>query len=121
MDIGLVAPLTGEFAAPYGLSMERGFNLARDEINGSHCSPIRFNFIVEDDTSTVEGTVGAFHRLVEAAVPAIVSIAISTHGAQAFPVAQENKVVAFSSVSSAASLSGIGDYIFFARRWRWIK
>ena len=47
-------------------------------------------------------------------MPAIVGTAISTQAKQAFPIAQENGVVAFSSVSTAAGLSSIGDYIFRA-------
>ena len=112
MDIGVVAPLTGRYAPIYGLSMERGLLLARDEINSFQLSPFRLNFITEDNRSTVEGSVAAFERLVEAGVPAIVGLAISTHAKEAFPIAQENRVVAFSPLSSAAGLSSIGDYIF---------
>ena len=114
MDIGLVLPITGEYAAPYGQSMGRGFLLARDEINTSPFSPFTINFITEDDMSTAEGMVRAFERLVAADVSAIVGIVISTHAEQAFPIAQENQIVTFSSVSSAAGLSRIGDYIFRA-------
>ena len=112
MDIGLVLPLTGEYAAPYGFSMQRGFELAREQINSSPVSHVRINFITEDDMSTADGMVGAFERLVAAGVPAITGIVISTHAEQAFPVAQENGVVTISSASSAAGLSSIGDYIF---------
>ena len=45
-------------------------------------------------------------------VSAIVGLAISTHLKEAAPVAQQNRVIAFSSVSSAAGLSAIGDFIF---------
>ena len=47
-------------------------------------------------------------------VPAIVGIAISDYLEDAFPIAQENGVVAFSSVSSAPGLSAIGDFVFRA-------
>ena len=114
MDIGLVLPLTGEYAKPYGFSMQRGFELARDQINNSPVSPVRINFITEDDMSTADGMVAAFERLIGAGVPAITGIVISTHAEQAFPIAQENGIVAFSSASSAAGLSSIGDYIFRA-------
>lgn len=114
MDIGVVAPLTGRYAPIYGLSMERGLLLARDEINSFRLSPFRLNFITEDNRSTVEGSVAAFERLVDAGVPAIVGLAISTHAKESFPIAQENQVVAFSPLSSAAGLSSIGDYIFRA-------
>ena len=112
--LGLVLPLTGPAAAPYGFSMQRGFELAREEINNSQLGDVRISFITEDNMTSVDGAVNAFQHLVDQGVPAIVGIAISTLGKQAFPVAQENQVVAFSSVSSAAGLSGIGDYIFRA-------
>ena len=114
MDIGIVVGLTGEYAIPYGLSMQRGFNLVRDEIDNTdpETLPVRLNFIVEDDMSTVDGAVAAVERLVGAGVPAIVGLTLSAHVAQAFPIAQDNQVVAFSPLSSAAGLSSIGDYIF---------
>ena len=114
MDIGIVVGLTGEYAMPYGLSMQRGFNLVRDEIDNTdpETLPVRLNFIVEDDMSTVDGAVAAVERLVGAGVPAIVGITLSAHVAQAFPIAQDNQVVAFSPLSSAAGLSSIGEYIF---------
>ncbi|MDE0040855.1 MAG: ABC transporter substrate-binding protein [Candidatus Poribacteria bacterium] len=114
MSIGMVAPLTGRFASSSGLSMERGFLVARDEINEFELNPVRIEFIIEDNQSTTEGTIAAFERLIDAGVPAIVGLAVSTHAKQAFPIAQENKVVAFSPISSAAGLSSIGDYIFRA-------
>lgn len=116
MDIGIVVGLTGEYAMPYGLSMQRGFNLVRDEINDTDPDilPVRLNFIVEDDMSTVDGAVAAVERLIEAGVPAIVGITLSAHVAKAFPIAEENQVVAFSPLSSAAGLSSIGNYIFRA-------
>ena len=116
MDIGMVVGLTGEYAMPYGLSMQRGFNLVRHEINNTDPDtiPLGLNFIVEDDMSTVDGAVAAVERLVGAGVPAIVGIMLSAHVVKAFPIAQENQVVAFSPLSSAAGLSSIGDYIFRA-------
>ena len=94
--------------------MQRGFHLARNEINFSLENPVWITFITEDDMSTVDGVVNAYQHLVDAGVPAIVGTAISTQAKQAFPIAQENGVVAFSSVSTAAGLSSIGDYIFRA-------
>ena len=35
IEIGVVVPLTGIGAAPYGFSMQRGFQLAQEEINSS--------------------------------------------------------------------------------------
>ena len=111
--IGVDLALTGPYAAPYGLPMQRGFELAREELN--QLGGLQITFIIEDDQSTVEGAVAAFNRLIhEHKVSIITGLAVSTQGAQAFPVAQENGVVCFSSVSAAAGLSAIGDFIFRA-------
>ena len=60
VNVGLVLPLTGSAAGPYGLSMERGYLLARDDINSLIYSGARINFITIDDMSTAEGQVNAF-------------------------------------------------------------
>ena len=90
--------------------MQRGFELAREEINNR--GDVNLTFITADDRSSVDGAKEAVRHLVGQGVSAIVGLAISTHLKEAAPIAQENKVIAFSSVSSAAGLSGIGDFIF---------
>ena len=110
IPIGVVVALTGQHAEPYGFPMQRGFELAREEIN--RLGGVNLTFITVDDQSTVEGAKEAVQHLVNQGVPAIVGLAISTHLKEAAPIAQENRVIAFSSVSSAAGLSGIGNFIF---------
>ena len=110
IPIGVAVALTGPFAEPYGLPMHRGFELAREEIN--MLTDANLTFVSVDTHSTVEGAVAAVQGLVDQGVPAIVGVGISTQLEQAFPIAQENGVVAFSSISSAAGLSALGDYIF---------
>lgn len=110
IPIGVVVALTGHHAEPYGLPMQRGFELAKKEIN-SH-GGIKLKFITADDTSTPAGAKAAVRHLVDQKVSAIVGLAISTHLKEAAPVAQENEVIAFSSVSSAAGLGRIGDFVF---------
>ena len=110
IPIGVVVALTGHHAEPYGLPMQRGFELAREEINNR--GDLNLTFITVDDMSTPDGAKAAVRHLVDQGVPAIVGLAISTHLKEAAPSAQENKVIAFSSVSSAAGLSRIGDFIF---------
>ena len=53
--IGLDLALTGKYAEPYGLPMQRGFELARSELNQLNGPQI--TFITADDMSTVEGAV----------------------------------------------------------------
>ena len=114
IPIGVVVSMTGKDAEPYGLPMQRGFEMARDEINTAQLTDARLTFISKDDQSTEEGAIEAVQQLVDQGVPALVGIAISDYLEDAFPIAQENGVVAFSSVSSAAGLSSIGDFIFRA-------
>ena len=110
-DVGLSLPLTGTTTASTGLSMQRGFNLARDEINELD-SPVRINFILEDDGGTAEGAVAAVERLANTGVTAILGITYSNQAREAFPIAESNGVIAISPVSAAAGLSGLGDYTF---------
>ena len=112
--IGVHVPLTGTWAEPYGLPMQRGFELARQEINAASLLDASLSFITIDDQSTVEGSKQAMQALVSQGVPAIVGIGISTHLIEAVPIAQDNGVIAFSSLSSAAGLSELGDFVFRA-------
>ncbi len=112
IPIGVAVALTGDNAESYGIPMQRGLELAKEEIN--MLSDVNITFVTEDALSTVEGGKAAVQTLVDQGVPAIVGIGISTHLEQAFPIAQEAGVVAFSPISSAAGLSSLGDYIFRA-------
>ena len=110
IPIGVTVAQTGPFAEPYGLPMKRGLELAQEEINALGGPTLTFVYV--DPESTVEGGIAAIEQLVDQGVPAIVGIGISTHLKEAFPIAQEAGVVAFSPISSAAGLSSLGDYIF---------
>ena len=110
IPIGVVVALTGHHAQPYGLPMQRGFEMAREEIN--KLGDMNLTFITVDDTSTPDGAKAAVRHLVAQGVPAIVGLAISTHLKGVAPIAQKNKVIAFSSVSSAVGVSAIGGFIF---------
>ncbi len=114
IPIGVVVALTGRFANEIGIPMHTGFELAREEINNSGMlGDAKITFITEDDQS--ESAVEAFNKLIhQDGVSAITGLAISDQAIHAFPIAQENGVVAFSSVSSASGLSTIGDFIFRA-------
>ena len=110
ITIGVVVALTGHHAKPYGLPMQRGFEMAREEIN--NLGDMNLTFITVDDMSTPDGAKAAVRHLVDQGVPAIVGLAISTHLKGVAPIAQKNKVIAFSSVSSAVGVSAIGGFIF---------
>ena len=114
IPIGVVVALTGRFADEVGIPMLHGFELARTEINHSGMlGGATITFITEDDQS--ESAIEAFNKLIhQDGVSVITGLAISAQAIHAFPIAQQNGVVAFSSVSSASGLSTIGDFIFRA-------
>ena len=114
IPIGVVLPLTGPLAAPYGLPMQRGFELAREEINHSGTlGSAKITFITEDDRGIVKDAVEAYNKLIhQGGVFVILGPANSSQVREAFPIAQQNRVVAISSLSSASGLSAIGDFNF---------
>lgn len=115
IPIGLVLPWEEE-QRPFTQPIMNGFELAREEINGSPLlGGASIAFILESSRGTEEGAVEAFSKLIhEDLVSAILGPVLSTEAISAFPLAQENQVVAFSSTSVAPGLSAIGDFIFRA-------
>lgn len=115
IPIGVVLPITGRLSSSFGEPIGTGFELALEEINASQASGGSIKLIIEDDQSTVEGAVEAYNKLIQQdGVPVIFGPATSSQSAAAFPIAQENGVVAFSPTSAARGLSAIGDFVFRA-------
>ncbi len=110
ITIGVALGLTGVNAEPYGIPMQQGLELAQEELNMLGGPSINFSTV--DALSTVEGAKAAVQQLVDEGVPAIVGIGISTHLKEAFPIANDAGVIAFSPISSATGLSSLGEYIF---------
>ena len=112
ISIGLLYPMTGRLAVT-GAQMKEGFDLALKEINGAQQGNALIKFVTVDDKSTVDGAVEGYNRLIrETGVPAIIGPTTSSQCEAAFPIAQENRIVAFSPTSAATGLSAIGDFIF---------
>ena len=112
IPVGLVYPATGRLAS-VGMEMRNGFELALEEINNSQHDNTKLKFITEDDQSTVEGAVEAFNKLIhQDSVSVILGPATSSATETAFPIAQQNRVIAISSTAAARGLSAIGDSVF---------
>ncbi|MDE0014304.1 MAG: ABC transporter substrate-binding protein [Candidatus Poribacteria bacterium] len=112
ISIGVVLPLTGHVAAT-GQLMKQGFALAIDEINKADVSKARLQFIFEDGMGTPEGAVKAFNKLIHTErVAAILGPSTSSATQAAFPIAQENEIVALSPTAGASGLTEIGDFVF---------
>ena len=109
--IGVSLPLDDENGPLYGLPMKRGFELAQAELN--HYGGPQITFIIEDDRSTIEGAKAAFNKLIhQDGVSIITGITFSTQLEALAPIIEENEVVCYSSLSSAAGLSALSDFIF---------
>ena len=113
ISIGVVYPSpVGKFEA-VRTRLEHGLELALEEINNAQLGDARIRLIAEEDGNDVDGAVEAFNKLIhEDGVPAIIGPLTSSQSEAVFPIAQENRVVAFSSTSFATGLSAIGDFIF---------
>lgn len=112
ITIGVVLPLTGHLA-PAGKLMKEGYDLALNEINAAQIGNTQFNFIYEDSTTTPEGAVEEFNKLIhQDGVSVIIGPATSTATKAAFPIARDNQIVAISSTAGARGLGAISDYVF---------
>lgn len=115
--IGVVMPQSGAFVDgpddPDIIRYLNGFYLARDEINNAQLAPPNIRFILEDNKSTPEGAIAAYKKLIhEDGVVALLGPATSTLTEIAFPVAEENQVVAIAPTSASEGLSALGDFVF---------
>ena len=109
--IGVSLPLDDVNGPLYGLPMKRGFELAQAELN--HYGGPQITFIIEDDQSTIEGAKAAFNKLIhQDGVSIITGITFSSQLRELAPIVEANGVVCFSSLSSAAGLSALSDFIF---------
>ena len=113
ISIGVVLPLTGRLTDSFGISVSQGYELALSEINAARPNGAELRLIIEDDQSTIEGAVAAFNKLIhQEGVSVILGPSTSGQTEEAFPIAQENQVVAISPTSAARGLSAIGDFVF---------
>ena len=115
--IGLVMPQSGAYVDgpddPDIIRYLNGFYLARDEINSAQLAPPQIRFILEDNQSTPEGAIAAYNKLIhEDGVVALLGPATSTLTEIAFPVAEENRIVAIAPSSASQGLSALGDFVF---------
>ena len=115
IPIGVVIPITGRLSSTFGVPISNAFELALEEVDNSQLEGRSLKFIIEDDQSTVEGAVAAYNKLIQQdGVSVILGPATSSAAEAAFPIAQENGIVAFSPTSAARGLSAIGDFVFRA-------
>lgn len=111
--IGAALPLTGP-TSYYGEDSKRGIDMALDEINSAGGVRGRqLRVIYEDTQGNGKQAINAVRKLISADnVPVIIGCGTSTETMAVAPVVEEGKRVLISPVSSAASISRAGDYVF---------
>ncbi len=113
IKIGAILPLTGD-AALYGDSLKKGVDLALTQINskgGIKGRPVTVTY--EDSKAVPAAGVAAFQKLVDVnRVIAVIGDAVSSVTLAFAPIAEKNRVVVLSPLSSAPALTNAGDFIF---------
>lgn len=103
--IGVIGPFTGD-GATYGEAMKRGFELAfeKDE---------NIRLIYEDSKLSAKDGVTAIQKLISAdKVKIVLGAAASSVTIAMAPIADKNKVILFSSISTSDDLKTAGKYFF---------
>jgi len=113
IKIGAILPLTGD-AAFYGQSIRRGIDLAVEQIrNKGGMQGSSIMVVYEDSKAVPADGVAAFQKLIDVdRVVAIIGDAVSSVTLAFAPIAERNKVVVLSPLSSAPALTNAGDFIF---------
>ena len=111
--LGMVGPLSGE-GATYGEAMKRGIDLAIEEINlAGGIEGNKLEVIYEDSKLTAKDGINAFNKLSQMAkVPVVFGAAASSVSLAIAPLANRDKIVLISSISTADSLRDAGEYFF---------
>jgi branched-chain amino acid transport system substrate-binding protein len=114
IKIGGTLPLTGEVAS-YGISAKNGLQLKIDEINtsgGINGKKIEVDF--QDDKNSIKDAVNIFNDFATIKKYSLVfGSAGSSVSLSLVPIANREKVILFSPVSSASKLSTEGGQFFF--------
>lgn len=112
VKIGAVFSLT-EAAAFAGGYQQEGLELAIEELNAS--GDIKYELIIEDDTTSVEDSAADFEKLIDRdEVSVIIGPTLSNMAFTTFPDAQSAGVPALGVSTTAEGIPEIGDYIFRA-------
>jgi len=114
ISIGACLPLTGEVAS-YGIKAQRGIEIAIEEVNSSggiHGKKVKVIF--EDDKNDPKTGVSIITKFSTIdKLPAVIGSAGSTVTLAMTPIANQNRIVLISPISSSVELSQKGGPYFF--------
>ena len=112
VKLGFVTAYTGPGAA-YGQAMKDGVDLAVEEINKDPNTKVKIDLKTYDTKLNQSEAINAFKKCLEQdKVLAIEGPMTSGEMFAAGPIAQQSKVVAFGTGTTATGITDLGDYIF---------
>ncbi len=111
--VGAILPLTGDLAV-YGRNIQRGMELAVDEINAQGgINGKMLKVVYEDDGGRSVSTISAMNKLIDLdRVPAVIGAVTSSNSLAIAPIAVERGVVMISPTSTSPKLAGFKEYVF---------
>lgn len=120
INVGWIGPLTGD-AAPYGVAIKRGTDLAVQEINASGKLEKPLRIIYEDDQAKPTSGIAAFEKLTKVNhVPIVIQAAASSVMLAVMPKAEAAKVVYISPSCSSDKIREEkihNNYKYIFRTW----
>jgi branched-chain amino acid transport system substrate-binding protein len=113
IGIGVAAPLTGEVAS-YGEKVKRASVLAEEEMNAAGgINGKKLRLILEDSRCDPATGVSVMKKLVDIdKVPVVLGETCSSVTLAMAPIAEKNKVVLLTPISSNYKITDAGDYVF---------
>jgi len=113
IKIGVILPLTGS-AAHYGQSIRKGIDFAASAINNDGgVDGMTIQLFYEDSKANPSDGVSAYRKLRSTdGIHALIGDAVSSVTLAFAPIAEKDKVIVMSPLSSAPALTDAGDFIF---------
>lgn len=111
LKVGAVLPLTGDIAS-YGIRVKQGAEIAAQELQAKDLPPIAIEF--QDDQNVAKNAVSIMKTFCTVKrYPVVIGAAGSSVSLAIAPIANENKVVQLSPLSSSEKLTAQGGEFFF--------
>lgn len=112
VDLGVVLTLSGP-SSIYGLSSQKGIELALAEINDDHTvAGVTIKATVKDDGGDAQTAAGLFQDLIDDDVDALAGPTLSNSAVTADPLAAQKGIPVLAISNTATGITAIGDSIF---------
>ena len=112
IKVGFITPLTGP-ASQYGVPAINGAKLALEDINEKGINGKKLELLVEDGKcDPKEATTVATKLITQDKIKIILGGHCSPESLSIAPIAEQNKIIMFASMTTSPDLTKSGDYIF---------